>query len=129
MRLSDEEQARHALSQALYLLRRDTGQECVAGVAQLRLHDDIASDIRDFQDALGTDRLSDAIARYDGEFLRGFFLPDAPRFEQWVEETRARLQHAATIALETLPSSSDRRPVSPREPMTMVAASWRSAMS
>ena len=35
----------------------------------------------------------------------------------------------ATTALETLPSSIERRPVSPREPMTIVAASWRSASS
>ena len=34
-----------------------------------------------------------------------------------------------TTALETLPSSIERRPVSPREPMTIVAASWRSAIS
>src|SRR4051794_1751797 len=34
-----------------------------------------------------------------------------------------------TIALETLPRNIGRRPVSPRDPMTMVAASWRSAIS
>src|SRR3954464_1829718 len=34
-----------------------------------------------------------------------------------------------TIALATLPRSIGRRPVSPRDPMTMVAASWRSAIS
>src|SRR3954468_7605448 len=34
-----------------------------------------------------------------------------------------------TIALETLPRRIGRRPVSPRDPMAMMAASWRSAIS
>jgi DNA-binding SARP family transcriptional activator/tetratricopeptide (TPR) repeat protein len=99
---SDEEQARHALSQSLYLLRRDSGRECIVGTAQLRLHDDLSADIRDFQEALTSDRLADAVAAYSGQFLDGFYLADAPQFEQWVEATRSKLQIAVIKALETL---------------------------
>ena len=99
---SDEEQARHALSQSLYLLRRDTGRECIAGSAQLRLHDDLRSDVSDFLHALNAERLEDAAALYQGRFLDGFHLPGAPEFEQWLEETRTRLQRAVIGALETL---------------------------
>src|SRR5687768_12299630 len=34
---TDEEQARHTLSQTLYLLRRETGREWVSGTTLLRL--------------------------------------------------------------------------------------------
>lgn len=99
---SDEEQARHALSQSLYLLRRDSGHECIVGSAQLRLHDEIASDIREFNEAMNADRLADAVVLYRGQFLDGFYLPDAPQFDQWADETRARLQVAVVRALESL---------------------------
>jgi len=34
-----------------------------------------------------------------------------------------------STAFDTLPSSIERKPVSPREPITIAAASWRSAVS
>ncbi|MGH7467450.1 MAG: BTAD domain-containing putative transcriptional regulator [Longimicrobiales bacterium] len=99
---TDEEQARHTLSQTLYSLRRDTGRECITGSTQLRLDSTIRSDVREFQEALDADRLTHAAEMYGGPFLDGFYLPGAPAFEEWVEETRSRLQFAQLKALETL---------------------------
>ena len=99
---TDEDQARHTLSQTLYSLRRDTGRECITGSAQLRLDSSIRCDVREFQDALEADRLTHAAELYGGPFLDGFYLPGAPAFEEWVEQTRSRLQFALLKALETL---------------------------
>ena len=99
---TDEEQARHTLSQTLYLLRRETGREWIEGGAQLRLAATIRSDVGDFLEALSQDELARAAACHTGPFLEGFYLAGAPEFGEWVEETRAHLQFAAIRALETL---------------------------
>lgn len=99
---TDEEQARHTLSQTLYLLRRATGRDWIAGTSQLRLAASIRSDVGDFQEALTAENLARAAEHYTGPFLEGFYLAGAPEFEQWVEEMRARLRSAALRALETL---------------------------
>jgi DNA-binding SARP family transcriptional activator len=99
---ADEEQARHTLSQTLYLLRRETGREWVSGTTLLRLHESIACDVRQFQDELAANRLARATELYTGAFLDGFYLAAAPEFEEWVEETRSRLRFTALKALETL---------------------------
>jgi DNA-binding SARP family transcriptional activator/tetratricopeptide (TPR) repeat protein len=99
---SHEEQARHALSQMVYRLRRATGGAWVTGTTQLRLDPSAGSDVADFQAALSADRLAWAAELYTGPFLEGFYLAGAPEFEAWLEETRARLHNAARKALETL---------------------------
>ncbi|MGH7470066.1 MAG: BTAD domain-containing putative transcriptional regulator [Longimicrobiales bacterium] len=101
---ADEESARHTLSQTLYSIRRDTGRECIIGSAQLRLADSITSDVQQFHEALKADQLARAVSLYHGPFLDGFYLPGAPEFERWVEETRSRLQFQVRKALESLAS-------------------------
>ena len=98
----DEEQARHTLSQTLYLLRRDTGTEWITGTPQLQLHPSVRSDVQQFHNALSAGQPAHAAALYTGAFLEGFYLPGAPQFERWVEETRARLRFLAIKTLETL---------------------------
>jgi predicted ATPase/DNA-binding SARP family transcriptional activator len=46
--------------------------------------------------------LQTAVALYQGDFLDGFTLPDAPQFEEWVLAQRARLREMALSALHTL---------------------------
>lgn len=99
---TDEEQARHTLSQTVYLLRRATRREWLSGSPSLRLHDDIVCDVRDFLQAVERDDLERAAAAYGGPFLAGFYLSGAPEFEEWVEETRSRLHFTALRVLETL---------------------------
>ncbi|MGH7551566.1 MAG: AfsR/SARP family transcriptional regulator, partial [Longimicrobiales bacterium] len=104
---TDEKQARHTLSQTLYLMRRETGRPWATGTTLLRLHDSITSDVVQFQDALDTSQLERAATLYGGAFLEGFYLQGAPEFEEWVETTRARLHAAATQALERLARQAD----------------------
>jgi predicted ATPase/DNA-binding SARP family transcriptional activator/tetratricopeptide (TPR) repeat protein len=47
-------------------------------------------------------RLQEAVALYQGDFLNGFGLPDAPLFEEWALAQRARLREVALGALQRL---------------------------
>lgn len=99
---NDEEQARHTLSQTLYLLRREAGAAWITGGAHLRLDPACTSDVWQFQEALGAGHTARAARLATGPFLDGFYLDEAPAFEQWVEDTRARLRADLRKALESL---------------------------
>lgn len=49
-----------------------------------------------------TERLKRAVARYRGDFLEGFYVHDAPLFEEWVAGQRERLRGLVLGALHTL---------------------------
>jgi DNA-binding SARP family transcriptional activator len=102
-----EEQARHALSQALYSLRRDTVRDWIAAAADLRLDPSVTSDVGDLHDALAAEDADRACALHTGEFLDGFYLPEAPEFERWVEEERARLKTSIRRAVEQAAARAD----------------------
>ncbi len=48
------------------------------------------------------ERLQEAAALYVGDFLAGFFVRDAPAFEEWMLAQRARFRELALHALHTL---------------------------
>jgi DNA-binding SARP family transcriptional activator len=100
----DEERGRAALSQALYALRRDLGDDAaIGGTADLRLDAErIRADRTDFQRYLATGRDAEAALLYHGPYLDGFHVKDAPDFERAVEEDRARFAVMAGAALERL---------------------------
>ena len=98
--------ARHSLDQLLYELRTSldgnlftTGNPVHLNAAR------ITSDVGDFSDAFALGDLGTAIALYQGPFLDGFYLSDAPAFEQWMDTERARVERNYTDALERLVKS------------------------
>ncbi len=101
---SDEEQGRHALSQTLYALRRELGEESiVAGIDDLRLNSTVVpSDVAELNAALAVNDLEKVSAVYTGPFLDGFFLPGAAGFEEWVGLRRAEYERAYAGALDEL---------------------------
>jgi len=100
--------ARHSLDQLLYALRNSIDESVFAGVNPLRLNPDVIdSDVGAFNAALGRGDLQDAVHRYRGPFLDGFYLSEAPEFERWAETERARLAGSHTGALERLARSAD----------------------
>ena len=101
---SDTERARGALKQALYALRRDVGElELTIGTGELRLNPDvITSDVIDFERALAQGNCAAAVAVYPGPFLDGIHIRDAPEFERWTDDERARLARRVHEALEAL---------------------------
>ncbi|MBA3889584.1 MAG: hypothetical protein H0X64_03560 [Gemmatimonadaceae bacterium] len=101
---SDQERARHSLSQWLFTTRRDLkAEDLFLGTTELRLNPDrITSDVGDFQEAIAEGALDRAVERYAGPFLDGFHLSGGSEFERWVDGERARLAHDYHQALETL---------------------------
>jgi DNA-binding SARP family transcriptional activator/TolB-like protein len=101
--------ARHTLSEALYVLRRELGADLFITVG-----DEVAlsparvrTDVGAFEEALEEGRLEDAVREYGGPLLEGFFVDDAPDFERWVDGERDRLARARAAALEKLAEGAE----------------------
>ena len=103
-----QSRARHSLQQLLYAIRTSLDEDVFTGSNPLRLSSSaVSSDIGDFTDALTRNELEAAVELYRGPFLDGFWLGDAPEFEQWMEAERARLERRYTDALERLAKRAD----------------------
>lgn len=103
------DRARHALSQWLFLMRRDLGvEDLLLGSTSLRLNpDQISADVAEFDAALADHDDAAAAALYAGPFLEGFFLSEAPEFEQWLDRERDRRHREALRVLERLARSTE----------------------
>ena len=92
------EQARHALRQSVYILRRALGPTTIVsrGDEELALApDQLGCDAWAFDAAVDQGRPADALALYRGELLAGFHISAAPGFERWLDEERDRLRQRA----------------------------------
>jgi len=100
----DAEQARHALRQSLYFLRRSVGPGVLVsrGDDELGVAGGARCDAVEFAVAVDGGRLEEALAFYQGDLLPGFFLSDAPEFERWLEGERSRLREQAVDAARKL---------------------------
>ncbi|MFQ5690402.1 MAG: protein kinase [Gemmatimonadota bacterium] len=101
----EQERARHALRQAIYVLRRALGVDLVTsrgseevGLDETRFWCDAVA----FEAAVDGGRASEALQWYAGELLPGFFLSDAPEFERWLDAERQRLRRLASDAAWSL---------------------------
>ena len=95
--------ARHSLGQLLYALRSSLGDSVFEGASPVRLNSQVmSSDVGAFNAALERGDLEAAVEEYRGPFLDGFYLNDAPEFEQWAEAERARVAASYAAALEQL---------------------------
>jgi DNA-binding SARP family transcriptional activator len=89
---SSAENARHALRQSLYHLRRIVGwRDWIASCAyELVVCDDVGADATAFSDALERGDTENAVRRYGGPFLDGVHLVDLRTWESWVDARRTR---------------------------------------
>lgn len=101
----EQSRARGALRQALRYLRNTLGSDVIVTRGQ----DEVAvvrgavwCDVRDFEDALATGRLEEALGLYRGDFLEGLYLTDAPEFEKWLDGEVGRLRASARAAARQL---------------------------
>jgi DNA-binding SARP family transcriptional activator/predicted ATPase len=109
-----ESNARASLRKTLFDLRRDVEPYLLINRHEVALNQDAPCylDVRAFEagvDAgdvspVGIERLKQAVELYQGEFLEGYYVRDAPGFEDWVLAQRARLRERAFQALYTLAS-------------------------
>lgn len=97
-------QPRVFLHRAIWLLERDLGVQAILRDSEmLRLNTEvISSDVAEFESALAQRELDQAESRYGGQFLDGFYVPDAPEFERWAEGERTRLAGRCAELLEEL---------------------------
>jgi DNA-binding transcriptional activator of the SARP family len=90
---SDQSRARSSLRSALHTLRghlpdgliRTRGDEEISLDPDL-IDTDVASMVEDFE----SNRFSESLNKYEGEFLSGFFIADSPAFEKWLDAERSR---------------------------------------
>jgi DNA-binding SARP family transcriptional activator/TolB-like protein len=101
--------ARHTLSEALYVLRKDLGEDLFQAVGdEIALNPAVmGSDAADFEEAVRAGRPEDAVRAYRGPLLDGFNVSDAPEFERWVGGERDRLSRAFAQVLEGLALAAD----------------------
>ena len=101
---SDTEHARRLLNQAVHVLRRTLGGEAILSLGEeLQLNTAlVACDVIAFEEAVSAGNLERSVGLYAGPFLDGFFLNEAPEFEQWTGRERDRLSAVYARALEGL---------------------------
>ena len=106
-----EARARASLSQALYALKRNTGEdELVLGHDVLTLNGDILrSDVSEFEHAIARRDFEAAANLYGGPFLAGVFISEAVDLEHWLDGVRLRLSQAAEQALGALAADAESR--------------------
>jgi DNA-binding SARP family transcriptional activator len=101
---------RRALSQSLYVIRKSLGDDPFAATGQetIALRPDFVScDAVEFEAALNEGRREHALSLYGGDFLDGFYLPDAPDFDHWLEGERGRLRRLAEEGARSLASRDE----------------------
>ena len=107
---SEEERARHSLTQALYAARRALDRDDLFAMRSSTIglnFERLECDVREFESSIERDDLEAAVSVYAGPFLDGFFLSNSQAFEQWTSAQRDRLEAAFGQALETLASRAE----------------------
>ena len=107
----DEDRARRSLTQAIYALRHDLGdEEAILGIQDLRLDfDRVSTDVRDLTLARSRDALEEAAAAYRGPFLDGFHVQGAEEFDRWADTERRVLEAEYMGVLEQLALRAESR--------------------
>ncbi len=108
----DQDHARGALSQALYVLRRALGRQVLLnrGIEEVGTDRTLLwCDAFAFTQLVQQDRLEEALELYRGPLLDGVYLSDAEGFEHWLDQERARLVRLAAQAALTLSERAEAR--------------------
>lgn len=105
-----EQHARRSLTATLSNLRQLVGDHLEIARETVAFHFDTTTrlDVAEFEAGIAVQSVSvveplrQTVDLYRGEFLEGFYIHDAPEFEQWVLLERARLRAALLQGLERL---------------------------
>jgi TolB-like protein/DNA-binding SARP family transcriptional activator/Flp pilus assembly protein TadD len=107
----DQQRARQALRQSLHVIRGELGDDVIAsvGAEMVSLNSGVlGSDVIAFGEALRSADDVRALEAYRGHLLDGFFVGDAPDFENWVSETRQALRAKAVAAAKRLAAAAEK---------------------
>jgi TolB-like protein/DNA-binding SARP family transcriptional activator len=105
-------EARAALSDAVYFLRRWLGSKVIInrGKEEIAIsRNQVRCDALEFERALEEERFATAVDLYTGDLLAGFHLSGVEEFERWLEAERARLRAGYGRALEALAELQERQ--------------------
>ncbi len=102
---SDQTRARSALRRTLSALNAAVGDGVASEGDTLTLA--AKTDVGEFRRLVASDRLVDAAAVYDGDFLQGFSLKDSAEFDDWQSATTATLRREYTGVLARLARESE----------------------
>lgn len=98
-----ESAARNRLNSCLYNIRRDLGADAVITAGEdVRLGPGVACDVTEFHEAIEGDERARAAELYAGPLLDGFYLPDTPEFEKWLDVRRESLRRRYHECLDVL---------------------------
>ena len=106
----DQQRARQALRQSLHVIRKDLGDDAIVGVGAEMLavgEGAASSDVAEFNAAIDAGRPADAVALYRGQFLDGFYVSDAPEFDQWLAAVRSRFREAVVHTVGRLAADAE----------------------
>jgi len=98
---ADQEHARTSLRKSLHFLRRALGDDAILSRGDEEVAIDfqrVSCDVALYQESLRADRLEEALGIYRGDLLTGFFIDEAPEFEQWLHSQRTGLRASAARA-------------------------------
>jgi DNA-binding SARP family transcriptional activator len=98
---ASHELARHALNQALHVLRSELGEGAVRSRGDSDVAIDeaaISCDVVEFEQAVDAGEYEQALELYRGDLLEGLFVREASEFERWLEDERTRLREKAAGA-------------------------------
>lgn len=95
-----DSRARNALNQIVHHLRRTVGRAAIRsrGQEELVVDGHLHTDVERFEAHLEAGEPDAALGLYRGDFMEGFHVSGAPRFERWVDRTRATLRRRARDA-------------------------------
>src|SRR5262245_53559895 len=105
----DADGGRNLLKVSTYVLRSILGDSALLSEGDvLRLNaESLQIDAKEFAAALERSDYTRAIELYRGPFLDGFFVPEAPEFEDWSARERQRLAAGYRAALEALAQAAE----------------------
>ena len=106
----DATQARKLLSESLYVIRRELGEQVLdtsAGDLVTLNADALDCDIWAFSAAIAQGDLETAASISDAPFMDGVFLDEAEEFERWLDGERRRIATERERALEQLAESAE----------------------
>lgn len=108
----DQEHARAALRQSVYVLRRALGPDVLVGCGDSVLGvnpSELWCDVGAFEEAIVRGDHDKALNLYRGQLLEGFHVSGAPEFERWVERSRSRLSGMAAAAAWRLADAEEQK--------------------
>ena len=106
---SDSERGRNLLKVSAYVVRTELRDDALLSEGDdLRLNASVVrTDAADFDAAVARGDHAGAATLYAGPFLDGFFVSDAPEFEQWATRERERFSTRYAKALEALAEAAE----------------------